>query len=185
MEQLRKLELLDEQGRPVDERTLGVLEKLQGKFRKHFRRIQDESVITTIFEKVAAMMARRERASGPLERPYGYAWRALQSIAISNLRGTSIELHRHRAESRDGRDVVRRLEAMDGTPTQIERDILMKELIAQMTSEEAFVFAHKMAGHTSAAIAAKLGCAPVTVDVTVWRIRQKLRAFVNQRGATL
>ena len=30
MEQLRKLELLDEHGRPVDERTLGVLEKLQG-----------------------------------------------------------------------------------------------------------------------------------------------------------
>jgi DNA-directed RNA polymerase specialized sigma24 family protein len=185
MEQLRKLALLDEHGRPVDERTLGVLEKLHGKFRKHFRRIQDESVVTTIFEKVATMMARRERTSGPLERPYGYAWRALQSIAISNLRGTSIELHRHRAEPRDGRDVVRRLEAMDGTPHQIERDILMKELLAQLTPEEAFVLAHKMAGHTSAAIAAKVGCAPATVDVTVWRIRQKLRAFVNQGGATL
>lgn len=185
MEQLRKLVLLDDQGRPVDERTLSVLEKLQGKFRKHFRRIQDESVITTIFEKVAAMMARRERASGTLERPYGYAWRALQSIAISNLRGTSIELHRHRAESRDGRDIVRRLKAMDGTPDQIERDILMKELVAQMTPEEVFVFGHKMAGHPSAAIAASLGCAPATVDVTLWRIRQKLRAFVNQRGATL
>ena len=74
---------------------------------------------------------------------------------------------------------------MDGTPDQIERDILMKELVAQMTPEEAFVFAHKMAGHTSAAIAAKLGCAPATVDVTVWRIRQKLRAFVNESGATL
>ncbi len=182
MEQLRKLELLDEHGRPVDERTLGVLEKLQGKFRRHFRRIQDESVITTIFEKAAAMMARRERASGPLERPYGYAWRALQSIAISNLRGTSIELRRRQAQTHDGRDIVRRLEAMDGTPQQIERDILMKELMAQMTPDEVFVFAHKMAGHTSAAIAAKLGCAPSTVDVTIWRIRQKLRAFVKQGG---
>ncbi len=185
MEQLRKLVLVDEQGRPVDERTLGVLEKLQGRFRKQFRRIQDESVVTTIFEKVAALMARRERASGPLERPYGYAWRALQSIAISNLRGTSIELHRHRAESRDGRDIVRRLEAMDGTPDQIERDILMKELVAQMTPEEAFIVAHKMAGHTSAVIAAKLGCAPATVDVAVWRIRQRLRTFVNQKGDKL
>ncbi len=184
MEQLRKLELLDEHGRPVDERTLGVLEKLQGRFRRHFRRIQDESVVTTIFEKVAAMMVRRERASGPLEKPYGYAWRALRSVAISNLRGTSIELHRHRAEATDGRDVVRRLAAMDGTPDQIERDILMKELVAQMTSEEAFIFGHKMAGHTSATIAAKLGCAPATVDVILWRIRQKLRDFVNKRGDT-
>ena len=67
MEQLRKLELLDEYGRLVDERTLGVLEKLHGKFRKHFRRIQDESVITTIFEKVATMMARQ--SFGPFIRP--------------------------------------------------------------------------------------------------------------------
>ena len=59
MEQLRKLELLDEHGRPVDDRTLGVLEKLHGKFRRHFRRIQDESVVTTIFEKVAAPSSRR------------------------------------------------------------------------------------------------------------------------------
>jgi DNA-binding CsgD family transcriptional regulator len=68
---------------------------------------------------------------------------------------------------------------------QIERDILMKELLAQMTPKETFVIAHKMAGHTSAAIAAKLGCAPATVDVTVWRVRQKLRAFVGRSGATL
>jgi DNA-binding CsgD family transcriptional regulator len=61
----------------------------------------------------------------------------------------------------------------------------MNELIAQMTPEEAFVIAHKMAGHTSAAIATKLGCAPATVDVTVWRVRQKLRAFVGQSGAKL
>src|SRR5438067_1901772 len=180
MEQLQKLELLDEDGKPIDGRITATLSRLVSKFRRQFPTIRDEVEIQELFERVAQRMATRERASGTLERPSGYAWASLQRIAISKLRGGSIEFHRRRIEAYSGGDIVSRLQTLHGTPEQIERDVLLGEVRAQLTPDEELVCASKLAGYSSEEIGRLRGSSAGAVDVVVTRLKQKLRAFVNR-----
>jgi DNA-directed RNA polymerase specialized sigma24 family protein len=179
MEQLQKLELLDENGKPMDRRIAATLRKLVSKFRRQFPEIRDEAEVQELFEHVGQGMARRERESGPLEKPAGYAWAALQRTAISKLRGGSIEFHRKRVETHSGPQLVSRLRAMDGTPEQIERNVLLREFRARLTPDEEFVYVHKLAGYSSEQLGRLRGSSAAAVDVVVTRLKQKLRAFVN------
>jgi RNA polymerase sigma factor (sigma-70 family) len=184
MEQLRKLELLDENGRPMDGRIVATLRKLVYRFRRQFPTIRDEVEAVEMFERVGQGMARHERESGPLEKPSGYAWTALERMAISKLRTSSIEFHRTRVEARSGPEFVSRLRALDGTPEQIEGNIRLRELRAHLTPDEEVVFANKLAGYSSEDIGRLRGSSAAAVDVVMTRLRQKLRAFVNQNGNT-
>ena len=179
MEQLQKLELLDEDGKPIDRRIVATLSKLVSKFRRQFPTIRDDVEVQELFERVGRGMARRERESGTLEKPSGYAWSALQRMAISKLRGKSIEFHRKRIETHSGPELVSRLRTVDGTPEQIERNILLQEFRAQLTPDEELVYAHKLAGYSSEEIGRLRGSSAAAVDVVVTRLKQKLRAFVN------
>ena len=184
MEQLQKLELLDESGKPIDRRIVATLRKLLSRFRRQFPTIRDEVEVIEVFEQAGQGMARHERESGILDKPFGYAWTALQTIAISRLRGRSIEFHRSRAEARSSSEIVAHLRACDGTPEQIERQVLLKELRAQLTPDEEFVYANKLAGYSSEEIGRLRGSSAAAVDVLLSRLRKKLRAFVNNNGKT-
>jgi DNA-directed RNA polymerase specialized sigma24 family protein len=184
MEQLQKLELLDENGKPMDGRIVATLRKLVSRFRRQFPTFQDEVEVVEMFERVGQGMVRHERQSGALDRPSGYAWKALERMAISKLRSTSIEFHRSRAEARSGPELISRLSAHYGTPEQIERNIELGELRAQLTPDEELVFANKLAGYSSEDIGRLRGSSAAAVDVVVTRLRQKLRAFVNKNGNT-
>jgi len=182
MEQLQKLELLDQDGKPMDRRIVATLRRLVSKFRRQFPTIRDEVEVQELFEHVGRGMAKREREIGTLEKPSGYAWSALQRVAISKLRGTSIEFHRRRVETQSGPELVSRLRTLDGTPEQIERNILLQEFRRQLTPDEELVYANKLAGYTSEEIGRLRGSSAAAVDVVVTRLRQKLRAFVNGNG---
>jgi DNA-directed RNA polymerase specialized sigma24 family protein len=185
MEQLQKLELLDENGKPMDGRIVATLRRLVSRFRRQFPTIRDEVEVQELLERVGRGMARRERDSGrTLEKPSGYAWSALQRMAISKLRGTSIEFHRRRVDTHSGPELVSRLRTLDGTPEQIERNILLREFRAQLTPDEELVYANKLAGYSSEQIGRMRGSSAAAVDVVVTRLRQKLRAFVNENGKT-
>ena len=86
MEQLHKLELLDENGKPMDSRIVATLRKLLSRFRRQFPTIRDEVEIVEVFERAGQGMARHERESGVLKKPFGYAWAALMiALGVLNL----------------------------------------------------------------------------------------------------
>ena len=178
MEQLRKLSLLDEDGRPVDEHIEATLSKLVPKFRHQFPTIQDD-VADELVGEAACKMAKRERESGPLERPYGFAWKILKNLGISRLRGRSIELHRTRAETREGLDFVSRLRALDHGADQIEVDIFLDQVMKHLTIPERLVYLRKRAGYTSEEIAKERGSSVGSVDVVFTRIKQKIRRLAG------
>jgi RNA polymerase sigma factor (sigma-70 family) len=178
MEQQSKLVLLGEDGKLLDDRIVATLSKLVSRFRNHFPTLQDEVWVTEIFERAGWRIAKHERECGPLEKPYGYAWAAIRSHAISLLRGGSIEFHRNRAETHAGPQLLSRLRALDGSPDSVERQILLGELRAQLTPYEERVFAAKMAGYSSQEIARLLHTSAGAIDVVVTRLRRKLREFV-------
>lgn len=179
---MEQLNLVDENGQPMDGRIVATLRNLLSKFRRQFPTIRDEVEVIEVFEQAGQGMVRHERESGQIEKPHGYAWTALERIAISKLRGGSIEFHRNRVETRSGPELVSRLRALDGSPEQIERNIELRELRAQLTPGEEVVLANKLAGHTSEEVGRLRGSSAAAVDVVVTRLRQKLRAFVNQNG---
>ena len=58
MEQLRKLDLLDENGKPMDVRIVATLRKLVSRFRRQFPTIQDEVEVIEVFEQAGQGMAK-------------------------------------------------------------------------------------------------------------------------------
>jgi DNA-directed RNA polymerase specialized sigma24 family protein len=181
MESLRKFGLLDRNGKPLDERLQKALNDLLPRFRRRFPDIQDEVEITEVFEEAARRIDKRERASGPIEKLRGYAWKALASIAISAHRRTGIPDRLRRVELRAGIDIVSMLRAWDGSVEQIERDILLREIEAHLNGEEARVFHLKSLGFSSEEIANLRGSSVNSVDKVMSRIKQKFRALVEPK----
>ena len=168
MESLRKYGLLDEHGKPLDERLLKALSDLLPRFRRRFPAIQDEVEITEVFEEAA----RR------IEKLRGYAWKALQSIGVSAHRRSTMQVRVKRVESRTGPELVSRLEALDGSVEQIEREILLREIEASLTPEEARIFHLKALGFSSEEIAKARGSSVNSVDKVMSRLKHKFRALM-------
>jgi DNA-directed RNA polymerase specialized sigma24 family protein len=179
MESLRKLGLLDTDGKPLEDRLSKVLNALLPRFRRRFPAIQDDVEVTEAFEEAARRITKRERASGPIEKLGGYAWKALESIGVSLQRRGSMQIRFNRVESRSGPDIVSQLRAWDGSVEEIERGILLRELEAQMTPEEAWIFDQKALGFSSDEIARLRGSSVNSVDKAMSRLKQKIHALIG------
>src|SRR6266542_702349 len=92
MEHLRKLRLLDENGKPLGTRVEGVLERLLPRFQRQFPTFRDEVTLTEVFEEAGRRIVTREERSGPIEKLHGYAWVTLRSVATSWMRRGSSRL---------------------------------------------------------------------------------------------
>ena len=82
-----------------------------------------------------------------------------------------------RVESRTGPELVSRVEASDGSVEQIEREILLREIEASLTPEEARIFHLKSLGFSSEEIAKLRGSSVNSVDKVMSRLKQKFRAL--------
>ena len=181
MESLRKLGLLDRNGKPVDGRLQKALNDLVPRFRRRFPDIQDEVEMTEVFEEAARRIEKRERASGPIEKLRGYAWKALESIGVSAYRRAGMQARLRRVELRSGRDFISLLRAWDGSVDQIERDILLREVEAHLTGEEARIFHLKSLGFSSEEIGRLRGSSANSVDKAMSRIKQKFRVLMETK----
>ena len=126
--------------------------------------IQDEVEITEVFEEAARRIEKRERQAGPIEKLRGYAWKALESIGVSAQRRSTMQVRLRRVESRTGPELLARIQALDGSVEQIEREILLREIEASLTPEEARIFHLKALGFSSEEIAKLRGSSVNFVD---------------------
>jgi DNA-binding CsgD family transcriptional regulator len=179
MESLRKLGLLDTDGKPLEDRLSKALNALLPRFRRRFPAIQDDVEVTEAFEEAARRITKREPASGPIEKLGGYAWKALESIGVSLQRRGSMQIRFNRVESRTGPDIVSQLRAWDGSVEEIERGVLLRQLEAHMTPEEARIFNMKALGYSSEEIANLRGSSVNSVDKVMSRLKQKIHALTG------
>lgn len=178
MEQRRRLALLDDDGKPVSENIQQTLYKLVPKLHGEFPTIPSD-VSDGLICDVAAKLARHERDVGEIEKPFGFAWTTLKNLAISVLRGPSIELHRRRAEAREGPDFVSRLRAWDHSAERIEDDIFLQQVMKVLTLQERLVYLAKLNGDSSEQIALARGSSVESVDVMFCRIKKKIRLLAG------
>jgi RNA polymerase sigma factor (sigma-70 family) len=179
MESLRKFGLLGADGKPPEERLLKALNDLLPRFRRRFPAIQDEVEITEVFEEAVRRIQKRERQAGPIEKLRGYAWKALESIGVSVHRRSAMQIRVNRVEARTGPEIVSRLQAWEGSAEQIERDILLREIEATLTPEEARIFHLKSLGFSSEEIAKSRGSSVNSVDKVMSRLKQKIHVLTG------
>ena len=171
--------LLDEDGRPLNPRLAGALVALIPRFRRTFNVLRDDATIVDVIEEAGRRIAHRETRFGPVDRLHSYAWVTLTSVATSLLRRGSARLEGHSPIAGGSGPLAARLVATTGTAEQIQRAILIRELLGHLPPHQRFVCLLRLEGFTSQEIADRRGCTAVAIDVLLSRARLRLRRLVS------
>jgi RNA polymerase sigma factor (sigma-70 family) len=179
MEHLPRHRLLDRSGHPISEHIEGVLAHLVPRCQRQFPALRDDFALTEVLEEAGRRIARREQRSGPIEKLHGYAWVTLRSVATSWMRRGSSRLGQKTQSLDEERAAIIAAPAQSSTPEQIEREVLLREVLTQLTPDERLVCASKLAGFTSEEIAQHRGSSIGAVDTLFSRARQKIRKVLG------
>lgn len=179
MENLRKLGLLDSNGKPFGARIEGVLSRLLPRLRREFPALQDEVAQVEVLEEAGRRLVFREERTGPIEKINGYAWVTIRSIAMSRLRQGSGRLLQRTLTSDASDAALSRVAALDGSAAQIEQSILLREILASLTRDEQRVCLWKFMGFSSQEIAKRRGSTVAAVDMLFFHAKEKIRRTVG------
>lgn len=182
MESPGTLTLLDDSGKPLSARVQRVLHEIVPRVRNRFPALADESIVAEVLEEAGRRIEDHERVSGPVSNLDAYAWVTVRNVARSKMRRSSMRLVRSTLASEESQTVFDTLPSRLGSPEQIEADILIQELLAQLTPEERLLCARKRLGFSSREIARAQGTSVARVDTLFYRIKRKIRATLRGSG---
>src|SRR5688500_18659930 len=184
MEHLRTIGLLDSDGRPFHPRIERVLIQLFTRLRREFPALQDEVTLAEVMEEAGRRIRAREERGGEVERLHGYAWVTVRSVATSRMRLGSTRLIQRSIEPEAAGARLSASRATVGTAEDVERRLLLRELLAKLSREERLVCLWKQAGFSSQEIADHQGRSVEAVDTMFSRAKQKLRMALGLNGHT-
>lgn len=173
---------LDRDGRPFDERMQAVLRVLHRRFRSRLPRIDDGLFVTEILEEAGRRTVTHEAEHGQVENLEAFAWRAVLNVAKSRFTRSSMRLDRATLDPSANDAVLRSLHARDGTREQIERDVLVQELLTHLTPQERNLYFWRAWGYTSREIARAFGTTEGNVNTLVYRMNLKIRELLRSAG---
>jgi RNA polymerase sigma factor (sigma-70 family) len=171
--------LLDADGSPLDGRIESTLTRLMPRFQREYPSIPDDQTRTEVFEEAGRRIADRERRHGPIEKLPGYAWVTLRSVATSWLRRGSSRLADRTLPCEESEAALRLVPARTDAVEQIERDILLREVLARLSDDERMVCVWKKTGFSSQEIAKQRGGTAAAVDTVFSRAKQKIRVALG------
>jgi len=183
VEFLGKTALLDERGQPLSSHVQQVLRDLGPRLQRQFPSLKDEVLVTEILEEAGRKILHHEEQAGPIERLHAYAWVTVKSVATSRMRRGVMRIARATIESEQGEAAIGSMPASAGTPEQIEADILLREMLAQLTPEERLVCAWKRLGFSSREIATQQGTSIERVNTFFFRLKRKIHEALRDPGA--
>ena len=178
-----RLRLVGRDGNPLREHIAKALRSLVHRFQREFPLFRDESALTDALEEAGRKVVDREEQVGPLNNVHAYAWVALRNIGRSRTRSGSGRIDEGMLGSTKGRAIINGTLARFGTAEDIERQILVKEVLSQLTPEERRVCLWKKAGFTSPEIAERLATTAGAIDTLFSRTRQKVRRLLDPQPA--
>jgi RNA polymerase sigma factor (sigma-70 family) len=180
MASVSKLHLADRGGNPLGDHIHAVLAALLPRFRRRFPRLRDDATVTDLIEEVGRRIAQHEVEHGSIEHMRGFAWKALFNLGVSWSRTPEAQLdYRLIAASQVG-TILASAEADEGTPEEIHRSILIRELLERLSAEERFIILRRRAGFSSKEIGKALGRSVADVDTTYHRAIRKLQEFLRK-----
>jgi RNA polymerase sigma factor (sigma-70 family) len=168
---------VDEAGEPLDQHVQEVLRALLPRFRRDFPTIRDETIIADIMESAGRRVAAAERRLGRrLEKSElaPYAFVTIRSVAVSRVRLNSFA--QANAELTESTGILSAVPATIGSPEAMEREILLREILAMLAPEERRIVILKSAGFSSEEIGERVGASASSVDMQYSRLRARIRA---------
>jgi len=170
---------LGRDGRPFEDRMQGVLRVLRRRFRSQLPRIEDDVFVTEVLEETGRRVTAYEAEHGQVENLEAFAWRAVLNVAKSRFARSSMRLDRATLNPAASEAVLRSLYARDGSGEQIERDILVQEVLTHLTPQERDLYFKRAWGHTSREIAREFGTTEGNVNTLVYRLNLKIRDLLR------
>lgn len=178
-----RLTLLDECGQPLSPRVEQVLVSLAPKFQRHFPSFRDDLALVEALEEAGCKIVRREARTGPIERLHAYAWVTLRSVATSHLRRGPRRLEQRTLTSHEGEAAIESTPARFGSQEELERSILLRELLDRLPPAERVICVWRIEGLSSQEIAERRGGTAAAVDTLLSRIRRQLRTILACGGS--
>ena len=185
MDQSWPITLLNEQGQPLSQHLAKVLVGLAPRCRRQFPSLCDDYTIVEILEEAARKIEHRERRVGRIERLHAYAWVTVRSVATSRLRHGHGRLALCTVRPEEGETVLIFAPSRAGGVLDIERRILVRELLSAMRPDERLACIAKAQGFSSQEIAHRLGTSADAVDKMLSRLRCRLRGRFLSRPEPL
>jgi len=158
-----------------------VLNELLPKFRRRFPFLQDDAVAHEVLEEAGQRIASYEERSGSIKKLHGFAWVTVRNVGRSRMRRPSSLVDQATLGPMESAAALSRLPSEVGNQQQIELDILLRQLLDQLTPQERMVALWRKAGFSSKQVAEHLGLTVSAVDTMLFRIRQKLRSSLRGR----
>ena len=178
----RDLILIDERGQPLTGRVPLVLRRLAPAFARQFAEFRDETLLVESLERAAYRILRRESQGGEVENLEAYAWVTLVSIANSLRRRGQARIDRRTTSELPTANLTLAASAL-GSAEQIERSILIRELLDHLSLTERLICEWRLEGLTSHEIAERRGCTAAAIDVLMTRVRRRLRLLLSSSVA--
>lgn len=167
--------LLDSNGEPFPDHIQRALVRLSPRLRREFPALQDDVALTEVLEKAGRRLAAREARGGPIDRLHGYAWVTLRSIATSYVRRGSIRLIQETLDTAAGAARLAALPSTSGRAEDVERGVLLAEVLRLLSDEERSIVLWRRAGYSSAEIAWAQDRTVDAIDKVFSRAKQKIR----------
>lgn len=183
MERSRSPRVTDRNGALLADRIQKVLDDLGPRLKHHFPALQDDITLTEVMEEAGRRIVLREKRGGPIEKLHGYAWVTLRSVATSRMRRGSTRVIQRTLESNASEARLASSPAVAGTVEEIERTILLREVLAQLSPEERLICVWKKSGYSSQEIAHFQGRSVAAVDILFFRAKEKIRKFLGVERA--
>ena len=177
----RPTRFIDEHGVPVDPRVEGALLQMRGKLRRQFPACRDELTAAEVFEEAARRLVRRERRAGRIENLHAYAWVTLRSVMTSRLRRREARLEARTVRSRSADALLGSRLATRHTAREVERRVLLGEVLAALTADERTVCGMKAEGFSASEIARAMGRSPASVDTLYSRAKARARRLTARK----
>lgn len=171
--------LVDERGTPLEPRVERVLKQMRGKLRRQFPACRDDLVAVDVLEEAGRRLLRRERRGGPIANLHGYAWVTIRSVVTSKLRRGDSRLSERTVRSRNLDALLPVRAATRHTLADLERRVLLRQVLAVLTGDERRVCRMKAAGYSTCEIARRVGRSIGAVDTCFSRARAKARRLTT------
>jgi DNA-directed RNA polymerase specialized sigma24 family protein len=175
--------LLDDAGNPLSRRLQQVLGAIPPRLRKRSPAFGDDLLVTDVLEEAGRRIAAHERASGPVADLDAYAWVTVVNVARSRMRHPSMRVASSMLGSEESQAVLGTLPSTQGSPEQIEADILVREVLAQLSPEERWLCSLKQEGLSSREIAREWSTSITRVNILFYRAKRKIRDALRVAGA--
>lgn len=179
MEDVPKPRLVDGRGEPLAPHIDSALRRLLPRFQQRYPALRDDLVSAEVLDDAARRIAERERRSGPVDKIYAYAFAALRHATATWFRQGANKVSERALPAEHSEVVLGALEASTGTAEQVEQEILLREVMAQLTPEERIVITWKAAGYSSEEIGRQRGTSAAAVDTLISRAKARIRASLG------